>query len=49
MANGGKDDNGSQFFFSLGPCEWLTGKHTIFGKVLIFAWPVCPHLHVCIL
>ncbi len=33
MANGGKDDNSSQFFFTLGPCEWLNGKHTIFGKV----------------
>jgi peptidyl-prolyl cis-trans isomerase SDCCAG10 len=33
MANGGKDDNGSQFFFTLGQCEWLNGKHTIFGKV----------------
>ena len=33
MANGGKDDNGSQFFLTLGQCEWLNGKHTIFGKV----------------
>jgi cyclophilin family peptidyl-prolyl cis-trans isomerase len=33
MANGGKDDNSSQFFFTLAPCEWLNGKHTIFGKV----------------
>ena len=33
MANGGKDDNGSQFFLTLAPCEWLNGKHTIFGKV----------------
>ena len=23
MANGGKDDNGSQFFLTLGVCEWL--------------------------
>eukprot|EP00291_Cryptomonas_curvata_P027349 CAMPEP_0172205076 /NCGR_PEP_ID=MMETSP1050-20130122/32378_1 /TAXON_ID=233186 /ORGANISM="Cryptomonas curvata, Strain CCAP979/52" /LENGTH=229 /DNA_ID=CAMNT_0012883841 /DNA_START=82 /DNA_END=768 /DNA_ORIENTATION=- len=33
MANGGKDDNKSQFFMTLGPCDWLNGKHTIFGKV----------------
>ena len=33
MANGGRDDNNSQFFFTLGPCDWLNGKHTIFGKV----------------
>jgi cyclophilin family peptidyl-prolyl cis-trans isomerase len=34
MANGGiKDDNGSQFFFTLGPCTELQKKHTIFAKV----------------
>jgi peptidyl-prolyl cis-trans isomerase A (cyclophilin A) len=25
--------NGSQFFISVAPTTWLTGKHTIFGKV----------------
>ena len=33
MANGGKDDNGSQFFITLGPTNDLNKKHTIFGKV----------------
>ena len=33
MANGGKDDNSSQFFFTLGPTNDLNKKHTIFGKV----------------
>lgn len=34
MANGGKDDNGSQFFFTLGDTPELQNKHTIFGKVV---------------
>lgn len=34
MANGGgKDDNGSQFFLTLGKAEELNGKHTMFGRV----------------
>ncbi|GAB6029003.1 Peptidyl-prolyl isomerase cwc27, variant 2 [Chamberlinius hualienensis] len=33
MANAGKDDNSSQFFFTLGSCPELQNKHTIFGKV----------------
>ena len=33
MANGGKDDNSSQFFITLGPTNDLNKKHTIFGKV----------------
>ncbi|CAH1397972.1 unnamed protein product [Nezara viridula] len=33
MANAGKNDNGSQFFFTLGDTPELQKKHTIFGKV----------------
>ncbi|XP_064476803.1 spliceosome-associated protein CWC27 homolog [Ornithodoros turicata] len=33
MASGGKDDNSSQFFFTLGACPDLQNKHTVFGKV----------------
>lgn len=35
MANAGRHDNGSQFFFTLGRADELNNKHTIFGKVSI--------------
>ncbi len=34
MANAGRDTNGSQFFITFSPQEYLNGNYTIFGQVV---------------
>ncbi len=34
MANAGQNTNGSQFFMTVYPADWLNYKHTVFGEVV---------------
>lgn len=43
MANAGPGTNGSQFFLTFIPCNWLDGKHVVFGRV-VDGWDVLDNL-----
>jgi peptidyl-prolyl isomerase H (cyclophilin H) len=34
MANSGPNSNGCQFFITCAKCDWLDGKHVVFGKLI---------------
>ncbi len=34
QANSGANTNGCQFFMTCAACEWLDGKHVVFGRVV---------------
>lgn len=43
MANSGIDTNGSQFYITFKPTDWLNGKHTVYGRV-IHGMDICRHV-----
>ena len=41
MANDGRHTNGSQFYITLQPVEWMNKKYVAFGYVLVYVLVLC--------